>query len=178
MLQIQNSRTPEMVAQAKADQQESVFRFADVLGPDFIEEKLPLTSGFFKRVHHAEGDLVDPLKDYWKKPRPPQVDSRIKPCIDLPWNYSYPSGHATGGTAMSILLAHMVPEKKDALLARGVAFGENRVIGGVHFPSDVVAGRIAGALLAENILRDPTYQKDYEAALLELRKALGLPPLP
>jgi acid phosphatase (class A) len=174
ILQYQNTRTPEMVAAAQADAQETVFRFADVLGPGFTSDKFPLTASFFSRVHGEVGNFIDSAKDYYHRPRPYDFDKRVRPCVDRPWNLSYPSGHATGGAVMAVLLAHMVPEKKEALLARGKVIGENRVLGGVHYRSDVVAGEIAGSLLAVKILRNPDFQKDYEKSKEEIRNYLGL----
>src|SRR2546423_173969 len=58
------------------------------------------------------------------------------------FSYSYPSGHARYGAVTAILLANMVPEKRRELFARGWDYGESRVVGGVHFPTDVESGRI------------------------------------
>ena len=43
----------------------------------------------------------------------------------------------------AILLAAMVPEKRAEIFARGWEYGENRLVAGVHFPSDIESGRIA-----------------------------------
>jgi acid phosphatase (class A) len=174
ILQVQKSRTPQMVAAAQADAEETGFNFADVLGGDFNAEKLPLTAALLAKVHEAEGDLTDPAKDYYHRPRPYDFDSRVEPCVKESKSFSYPSGHATGGTAMAAILAHMVPEKKDALLARGLAYSEKRVVGGAHYRSDIVAGQRAGVLLAAGLLRRADFKKDYEKARAELRGVLGL----
>lgn len=174
ILQYQNTRTPEMVAAAQADAQETVFRFADILGPGVNSDKLPLTASFFSRVQGQVGAYIDSAKGYFHRPRPYDFDKRVKPCVGKPWNDSYPSGHATGGTVEAVILAHMVPEKKEILLARGKVIGENRIVGGVHYRSDVVAGEIAGSLLAVKILQNPDFQKDYEKSRLEIRSFLGL----
>lgn len=109
-------------------------------------------------------------------PRP--VPSAGSPCIaspvESPYSPSYPSGHATVGAMNAILLARMVPERRDALFERGWAHGDARVISGVHFPSDVEAGRILGTLLVGLLDEDPRFRADLDAARLELRRALGL----
>ena len=47
-------------------------------------------------------------------------------------------------------LAELIPAKRDELLARAHRAAWGRVIGGVHFPSDVLAGEtVARAYLAE-----------------------------
>ena len=46
------------------------------------------------------------------------------------------------------VLAEIYPDQRDALLARGRQIGFDRIIGGVHYPSDVVAGAALGTLVA------------------------------
>src|SRR4051794_13867830 len=55
VLTIQVTRTPAMEERAKADDEEDVWRFADVMGPKFTKEALPKFSAFFDRVVGTEG---------------------------------------------------------------------------------------------------------------------------
>lgn len=174
ILKLQKTRTPEIEAAVKADTQETGFEFADVMGSDFTAAKLPKTAALLLKVHEAEGDLTDGLKDHYQRPRPFVFDKRVKPCTKMSKSFSYPSGHATGGTAMAVILAHMVPEKKEAILARGLLYAEHRVWGGVHYRSDIVAGQRAGVLLAQALLNDAKFKGIYKEATMELRESLGL----
>ena len=174
VLTYQVTRTPEMVARAQADVTENVWRFANVMGPNFTQEKLPKFSAFFDRVVETEGAVVDPAKDVWKRPRPHLYSNLVKPVVPLSKSGSYPSGHATVGTLMAIVLSNMVPEKRGELMARGWEYANNRVIGGIHYRSDIEAGRIAGSLIAEAIWNQPDFAAEFAAAKAELRAALGL----
>ena len=174
VLTIQVTRTPEMVARAQADAEENVWRFADVLGPKFTKEALPKTEAFFARVAETEGAVVDPAKDVWKRPRPHLLSDLVKPVVPLSKSGSYPSGHATVGTLMAIVLSNMVPEKRAELMARGWEYANNRVVGGIHYRSDIEAGRIAGSLIAEAIWNQADFAAEFAAAKAELRAALGL----
>jgi acid phosphatase (class A) len=69
------------------------------------------------------------------------------------------------------LLAELIPEKREALLEKGREIGWLRVIGGVHFPSDVFAGRVLGQALAREFLRSEKFQADLAAAHAELAAA-------
>ena len=75
----------------------------------------------------------------------------------------------------AILLAQMVPERSEALFARGWAYGDARVISGVHFPSDIEAGRILGTLLLALLEQDSRFRADLASSRSELRRALGYP---
>jgi acid phosphatase (class A) len=173
MLSLQKRRSPAEEVACQADAVISVFRFADVLGDSFTPQALPKTSALFERALASSKQAVDPAKDAFARLRPPLADRRIKPCVKLPLNGSYPSGHSTAGNLMATLLADMLPEKAAQLSARGRLFGDHRVLAGVHFPSDVDAGRLCAAALAQALFMDPQFQAEFQAARSELRKALG-----
>jgi acid phosphatase (class A) len=97
------------------------------------------------------------------------------PVPDSSYAPSYPSGHAAVGAMMAIVLAEMVPERRSALFAFGWEYGDARVISGVHFPSDVEAGRILGTMLVEMMQQDPRFHADLEVSRAELRDVLGYP---
>jgi acid phosphatase (class A) len=174
ILTFQVTRTPEMTARAAADATENVWRFADVMGPNFTKEKLPKFAAFFDRVTETEGAVVDPAKDVFNRPRPHQLSDLVKPAVKLSNSGAWPSGHATVGTLMGIVLSNMVPEKRAAIMARAWDYGNNRVIGGIHFRSDVEMGRIAGAVIAATIMKHEDFKAEFEPAKAELRAALGL----
>ena len=47
-------------------------------------------------------------------------------------------------------------------MERGREIGWDRVIGGVHHPSDITAGRVLGLAVARALLRNPDFQTDLE----------------
>ncbi|WP_122831035.1 phosphatase PAP2 family protein, partial [Pseudomonas viridiflava] len=60
---------------------------------------------------------------------------------------SYPSGHASFGWAIALVLAEINPARQVALLRRGHEFGVSRVVCGAHWQSDVQAGQLMGAAI-------------------------------
>ncbi|MFC4526877.1 phosphatase PAP2 family protein [Dyella halodurans] len=179
VLGVQASRTPADEAAARADNEHSVFRFADVFGSSFEAAKLPHTAALFARLVIYDKAAVKPAKIYWHHPRPPIVSAQVQPLAqEKADDWSYPSGHATLGYSEAVLLANMVPEKRAAIFARADLYAQHRVVMGVHFPSDIEAGRLAGTVIGADLLHDPDWQADYEAARLELRAALKLPTTP
>jgi acid phosphatase (class A) len=91
---------------------------------------------------------------------------------------SYPSGHTTIGWIWALILAEIAPERINAILSRGLAFGESRVVCNVHWESDVVAGRTLGAGVVARLHADAAFREDLEAAKVEFAaiRAKGLKP--
>jgi acid phosphatase (class A) len=173
VLNFQKNRTGDDEAAIEADSQYSVFRFADVMGSKFNSMNLPRTTLLFEKLVATSKGMVGETKTIWMRPRPFQADSRVIPCVKRSKSSSYPSGHATAGTVMAIVLANLVPEKAAEIYARGWLFALHRVMGGAHQRSDIDAGRIAGTVLAAQLFQDPEFMKDFAAAKAELRPALG-----
>lgn len=91
-------------------------------------------------------------------------------------NGSYPSGHATIGYGWALIVADLLPARRDALLARGRAFADSRRVCNVHFRSDVAAGMsLTGPVLAA-LRADPGFRTDLAAARAELLTAKPAPP--
>lgn len=93
---------------------------------------------------------------------------------------SYPSGHSAVGWGWALILTEVFPYHTDAILQRGWAFGESRVICNVHWQSDVDAGRVmAGATIAR-LHAVPAFEADLEGAKAEVAivRAEGAMPVP
>ncbi len=174
LLMIQVTRTPDMVSRAQADAVEEVWRFADVMGPKFTPNALPKTTALFERLVATDTAVVDPAKTSFNRTRPHLVSDLIKPVVRLSSSGSWPSSHASLGTLMGIVLGDMVPEKRSAIMERARAYADNRLVAGMHFPSDVEMGRIAGSAIAAVAMHQPQFLADYADAKAELRAALGL----
>jgi acid phosphatase (class A) len=176
ILMVQVTRTKEMEARAIADATETIWRFGgDVVNnPKFAAAGLPKFAAFFDRVVETEGAVVDPAKDVWKRLRPHLYSDLVHPIVPLSKSGSWPSGHATVGTLMGVALSNMLPEKRAEIMARAWEFGHNRLVAGIHYPSDIEMGRISGMVISQTISTHPDYKAEFEAAKAELRAALGM----
>lgn len=171
----EKARTPETSERAKADNEMTIFRLAGVvMGPDFTPEKLPVTTAFFAKVKLDSGQPTEAIKAFYNRPRPSVAEPSIQPLMPLPKNAAYPSGHTTWARLNAIVLAAMVPEKKAEIFARADEYADDRIVAGVHYPTDVAAGKIAGSLIAQKELENPAFHQNLEAAKAELRSVLKL----
>lgn len=159
VLHVQAARTPEQVAWAKFIAHDDLFKNARVLGDWFTAQNLPFLAEFFHQVDD-DGDLIfGDVKTLYPRPRPPFADPRVQPCVELKTTGSYPSGHSSQAWMWAGLLAEIFPEKRTELLdrARDVAWG--RVIGGVHYPTDTIGGKLLGDAIVAELLKLPAVQE-------------------
>jgi acid phosphatase (class A) len=168
----QQARTPADILRAKNEDILTPAAFADVLGHWFNPKRLPVTFALLNNAADDAEAISGAAKTLWNRPRPPLQDKDIHPVLTLPTSPSYPSGHAMRGALWSIILAKLAPEEGDRILSRGAQIGEDRIIGGVHFPSDVAAGQKLGSILALRLLSDPGFQRDLARAQAEFGYAL------
>ena len=80
---------------------------------------------------------------YWME-RPITADPALVTVFATPPFPSYPSGHSTQSAAMAAVFAELFPDSANVYLARAGAASVSRVLGGIHFRFDVVAGEQLG----------------------------------
>jgi acid phosphatase (class A) len=98
----------------------------------------------------------------------------VRPVVGRLPSPCYPGGHATFAYVNAILLAYMVPEKATAIFGRAGRYAHNRVIGGVHYPTDTEAGRISASVIDNVLLHQPRFLADFARARVEVRRATRL----
>lgn len=124
------------------------------------------------RVKSETDGVVGGIKYKFKKQRPFRRDSGLKPCLGRIGGLAYPSGHATIARVFALLLSDLVPERRAQFLARADEAALDRVIGGVHHPSDIEAGKKLADSLYSMYLKSPAFQSDMKT----LRDLLALEP--
>jgi acid phosphatase (class A) len=151
----QRVRTAPEVQRALSEVKLGLGAYAVVPGTALEVARYPKTAALIDKVGRDIKVVTDGLKKHFSRPRPYQADARVQPAIEREPSPSYPSGHATRGLAFALVLAELAPERREALLAQGRLVGVDRVIGGVHYPSDIEAGQRLALRLAEAWLADP-----------------------
>jgi hypothetical protein len=95
--------------------------------------------------------------DYLNVPADNGVYNR-GPIMNLINSPSFPSGHTTYGYTGSVVLALLVPERYQEMIARGAEYGNDRILMGAHYAMDVLGGRtLALHDLAHLLADDPAY---------------------
>ena len=162
---------------------EAAGAFSCALNAPITEQETPYLITLLRRSLTDAGFSTFRAKDRYRRARPFMVNGAPSCTPDkeegLSKNGSYPSGHAAAGWAWALILTEIAPDRTDAILARGRAFGESRVVCNVHWLSDVVEGRLMGAGTLARLHADEAFRADLKAAKAELAavRAKGLKPL-
>jgi undecaprenyl-diphosphatase len=87
------------------------------------------------------------VKKASKRKRPCQIEAHCWATVLPPDQFSFPSGHAMSAFAIAVPLSMFYPQLQVALLALSLSIAASRVLLGMHFVSDVMAGSLVGAAL-------------------------------
>ena len=162
--------TSEMRAVAKRDaEDETPDIFDTAIGFNLASH--PATFKLLNMVVEEEEGDTKGAKVFFHRERPYATDSSLKTCTPVKPGKaptSYPSGHATLAFSMGVVLASLMPEKSQAILARASEYAEHRLVCGVHFRSDIVAGQQFGTVIALQLMRNETFRSQLQDALKEL----------
>lgn len=149
--------------------------FSCALGTEISQQATPNLNMLLRRTLTDAGLATYKAKDHYKRQRPfVRFDAATcapKEEAALRNDGSYPSGHSAIGWAWALVLTQLAPERTDALLQRGEAFGQSRVVCGVHWQSDVQAGRLVAAGAVARLQSDPVFLAQMEGARKELAQA-------
>jgi acid phosphatase (class A) len=160
VLWLQHTRTPAQVAFVQQDL--DLERFAPELANALVEvDGLELKGTLDDAIAEVRADY-DALKDEFDLKRPFEVNDVVQPVADARPVAAYPSGHAVRATVYARLLSAIFPDHADALLELARQIGYGRVIGGVHYPIDVVAGQTLGEAYADVIVEQPAFRDAVE----------------
>ena len=161
---------------------EALGAFSCALGIPITEQDTPHLCMLLRRSAADAGLSTYTAKKHYQRNRPFMVNGEPVCTPEeedlLRKDGSYPSGHTALGRAWALILTEIAPDRADAILSRGRAFGESRNVCNVHWHSDVVEGRFMGAATVAKLHSDPVFPAALEAAKKEYKDAVakGLTP--
>lgn len=168
---VTDNRTDAEKAAAQSQIILDFFTFSPVIGDWFKKESLPKTYAFFLKVEKTTKTVTNIGKNHWKRKRPFDYEPSIN-VLKKETSLSYPSGHSSRGMVYASVLSEIFPDKKDELLKFGFNVGWNRIIAGVHYPSDVMTGRITGMAIARDLMKNQVFLKDLEEVKKEIKSVM------
>lgn len=149
--------------------------YSCAVGVRITEADTPRLYVLLRRTLIDVGLSTYPTKLKYKRARPFMVDG-AKTCTPndeagLRKDGSYPSGHSAIGWGWALILTEAAPERADAILARGRAFGQSRVACNVHWLSDTEEGRVIAAATVARLHDDAAFEADLATARAEITAA-------
>lgn len=163
VLWLQESRTPEQVefVQKSVD----LARFAPIVATGLITVDTEVLADTLDQIIDEVRQDYNAVKANYDIPRPFVINDAVEPVATAFPVTSYPSGHTIRAIVYTEVLSDIFPEHAEELMVLGRAIGYGRVIGGVHYPMDVVSGQKLGKAYMEIIRAQPAYQAALEGIL-------------
>lgn len=160
------------LAIADADEKKSLPGFRCALGVEITNPlSAPKLAKLLLKVAPDLNNAVTRPKALYSRKRPYMVDQGnicVARSDGLDNSFDYPSGHASWGWALGLILAELAPDRAPQIMQRARAFGESRVVCGVHNASSVAAARDNGASVIAALHALPEFKEDMAAAREEL----------
>jgi acid phosphatase (class A) len=152
--------------------------FSCALGVKLTPANAPQLVKLIARSQLDDSRSSATAKGVFQRRRPFLIDDG-KICIErsdgLAKSFDYPSGHTTASWTLGLILSELDPDHSTAILTRARAFGESRVVCGVHNASAIEAGRTTGATVYAALHASPEFRADMESARREIAAARGAP---
>ena len=151
------------------------------LGVELTAQTAPKLMSMIPRIARDASRATNLPKDIYRRQRPYLIDEGpicIARSDFLANNPDYPSGHVTYGWTVGLILAELAPDRATEVLVRARAFGESRMVCGVHNMSAVEAGRTNGSIVVAGLHGSAEFRKDLEIARKEVAAARKAGPAP
>lgn len=146
--------------------------FSCAVGTRLSPVKTPILAGLLTRVSADAERVIEPAKAVNRRLRPFQIDKgavcQAKEKLD---SYDYPSGHATWGWTIGLLLAELAPDRASDVLVRARVYAESRVVCGAHNLSAIEAGQTNAAALVATLHGSEAFRDAMQAVRGELAAA-------
>jgi acid phosphatase (class A) len=148
--------------------------FSCAAGVELTPDNSPTLAVMIARVSRDAGGAAEGAKQLYKRTRP-YLHNEGNICIEksegLARSYDYPSGHASLGWANGLIMAELAPDRATQVLQRARAFGESRVVCGMHNYSAVEAARTNAAGVVAALHGNAEFQADLGKAKAEMAAA-------
>ncbi|MGH6894010.1 MAG: acid phosphatase [Dongiaceae bacterium] len=167
---------------AVADDASLYDRIEGAFGRRLDRKVVPKLRPLLDRVREDMAGAIAAAKKRFARPRPFQRHQFARACgeatprtpeINPTTGSSYPSSHAAQAWAAALILVAVAPERRDAVFARAIEYGESRIVCGYHFPSDLEAGRLLATAVVARLHASPVFRRDLACAKAEYQAASG-----
>lgn len=165
-------------ADAVRAQPNTVAGFECAFGTGIDMKRTPTLYNMLSRIRLDVRAASYAAKRHFARPRPfalNNVHSCYRDDEDMVRNDgSYPSARGSVGWAFAIVLAHLRPERRHAIVGRAHQFAQSRVVCDQEWQSDVDAARTVALVVVSRELTQAAFRTDMAVARNEVAAELAL----
>jgi len=163
ILDLQKSRTPKDCERATSEVHVNLGAFFGAPYGPLTQDQVKKWNPIFEQALYDTDYLVQEVKVHYARPRPYYSDPTITPCIKRETTGAYPSGHAAIARVFERLLEVVDPAQKTEIAAREKQITHDRVLGGVHHPTDIRAGGELGDHIFDLLMKNARFTKELQS---------------
>ncbi len=160
LMNYQVTRTDEECELASKEEKVSLKNFFGGKDGPLTKKEVRKLRPFFLKYFLKAGIPSMKAKNHFKRPRPFVKFEEIEPCVKRPAGKSFPSGHASVSRIMAYALSFKFPKRAKKFFKRANAIAKNRMLGGVHYPSDIRAGKKLADYLAAKFFKNKKFMNE------------------
>ncbi|MCJ2034130.1 acid phosphatase [Methylobacterium sp. J-068] len=150
--------------------------FACVIGQRIDQSRAPALMTLLERTRLDIAHGTRGPKLHYRRLRP-FVGNDAEICVmrtaELGNAFSFPSSHAAQAWTYAAIMAALMPEKATQFFVRARSYGESRIVCGLHWASDIEAGRTTATAVYAALQGDAGFRADMEKARVELGKLVA-----
>src|SRR6185312_45597 len=160
MLAKQKSRMPQDCERASTEVGINLSTFYGKPYGFLNDSQIKVLSAFFEQVRNDTSYFVLKIKKEFHRDRPYRTLADLNPCVTKETSDSYPSGHAAISQVFALTLEELFPAQKTTLEARNQQIAKDRVLAGLHYPSDIKEGSAIGKIIFLQMKNSPRFQHE------------------
>jgi acid phosphatase (class A) len=126
------------------------------------QKQIEILQPLIDQLRQDGGFYIGSIKRSFNRARPYDYMKDLTPCVPLEKSLAYPSGHAMLATLYALVLADVFPALATQFKERADEIAQDRVLAGVHHPTDIAAGKKFGQIVYNEIIKSPRYKGDIE----------------
>lgn len=173
----ETARGSQAIMDANANTDNMAKIFGGIIGITIDPVSTPAIYNLMEMIRPINADICTAVKLTYFRLRPFAMLNEETPLPAKEPSYkttsSYPSGHTCFAWALGLMFAEVAPAYQNQVLARAYVFGDNRVVVGYHWPTDVDAGRLLAASIISYLQSNTKYRTLIKQAQAEYKKIKG-----
>lgn len=158
LLKLQSERTPEDKARTESEIYVSLKSFFGKPYGPLTDQEVEKLNPLFDQLENDADYYIQLLKKEFPRQRPFLYVKGLEPLIARETTGAYPSGHAALSKLYALILSDIFPERKMDFAKRADQIARDRILAGMHHPTDIKAGKKLGELIYKEVPKK-TFQR-------------------